>query len=514
MPFALFVFHSLLFRNWIIDDAGISYAYSRNFASGYGFVSQPGMSPVEGFSNFTWVVLLTPFFSLKTFDPLITPKITSFILVLFSYVIIYKIFLQVSNYPVFGTFFTLLFLSSNTSFVIWTVSGLENPLYVMLIVTVLWKIIDYGVCKNPAESAITIAILSSLCALTRPDGILYAGIFPVFAFIDFLSRKTSHKKLYISLFLYVGVFVLVFGSYVFFRYLYFGDIFPNTYYAKGGAISLSILNWLVKIKALLVSVGINKYLFIIVFSASIYLGIKKDIPQKLWGLTITLLISLLIYILLPDDWMREFRFATPFFALFYIFIYSLSELVYEKIRLNRIANGVIVTFLLLLVLTSIPSFFQRSTDFAKNPTVPFTMVAQLYGYRYNEYAKVLGISNGSMLVPDLGGTLYYSHLKVYDLAGLTDKVIARNLGRNQIFYDYVFDTIKPTFINTHDWWAYVSNFDKDPRFRRDYVAIYETNDRWIVEGAGESIFSGDYVRKDAITNVNALLLIQPSFNDK
>lgn len=513
-PFVLFASHSLLFRNWIIDDAGISYVYSRNFALGYGFVSQLGMSPVEGFSNFTWVILLSPFFFLKIFDPIITPKIISLILVLLSYLIIHKIFLQTSNYPALGTFLTLFFLSLNTSFVVWTVSGLENPLYIMLIISILWKTIIHNACDNPAKSATTIAILSSLCALTRPDGILYASVFPAFAFIDFLSDKTLRKKIYNSLFLYVGVFALVFGSYMFFRYFYFGDIFPNTYYAKGGAVSLSIFGWLTKISALLISIGINKYFFVIVFSTFIYFCINKNIPKKLWGVIITLLISLLIYILLPSDWMPEFRFATPFFVLVYISIYSLFELIYKKIRLNRIANGVIVMFLLLFIPASIYSFFQRSTDFAKKPTVPFTVVAELYAYRYNEYAKTLGVSNGSILTPDLGGTLYYSNLKVYDLAGLTDKIIARNLGQNQIFYDYVFDTIKPTFIHTHEWWAYAPNFDTDPRFRQDYVAIYETIDPWIFARTGESIFSGDYVRKDALKNPNVLLLIQASFNKK
>lgn len=514
LPFVLFAFHSLLFRHWIIDDAGISYVYSRNFALGYGFVSQPGMNPVEGFSNFTWVILLTPFFFLKIFDPIIIPKIISLILVLLSYLIIHKIFLQISTYPELGTFLTLFFLSLNTSFVVWTVSGLENPLYIMLIVSILWKTISHDTWTNPAKSAATIAILSSLCALTRPDGILYASIFPVFAFINFLSDKTSRKKIYDSLFLYVGVFVLVFGSYMFFRYFYFGDILPNTYYAKGGAVSLSIFDWLTKIRDLLISIGINKYFFVIVFSTFIYFCISKNISKKLWVVIITLLISLLIYILLPPDWMPEFRFATPFFALAYISIYSLSELVYKKIRLNRITNGIIVTFLFLFALASTYSFFQRSTDFAKKPTVPFTVVAELYAYRYNEYAKMLGISNGSILTPDVGGTLYYSNLKVYDLAGLTDKVIARNLGRNQIFYDYVFDTTKPTFIHTHEWWAYASNFDSDPRFRQDYFAIYETIDPWIFERTGESIFSGDYVRKDAIKNSNVLLLIQASFTNE
>ena len=106
LPFALLVLHSLLFRTWIIDDAGISFAYSRSFAAGHGLVSQPGTNPVEGFSNFTWVMLLAPFFALRIFDPILTPKIVSLLLVLGSFVVIWKIFRESAvKYPQLGTFF-------------------------------------------------------------------------------------------------------------------------------------------------------------------------------------------------------------------------------------------------------------------------------------------------------------------------------------------------------------------------------------------------------------------------
>jgi len=42
----------------MVDDAGISMAYAVNLAHGYGLVSQAGRTPVEGFSNPAWVVLL------------------------------------------------------------------------------------------------------------------------------------------------------------------------------------------------------------------------------------------------------------------------------------------------------------------------------------------------------------------------------------------------------------------------------------------------------------------------
>lgn len=510
LPFALFILHSLLFRNWIIDDAGISFVYSRNFAHGYGFVSQPGMRPVEGFSNFTWVILMSPFFITKIFNPIITPKIVSLIIILITFITVEKIITLISKYPKLGTFIVLTLLASNSSFVIWTVSGLENPLYTLLISLILWQSSKYSMCEiNSAKLPITISILSALCALTRPDGILYASIFPFSIFNDLVLGKRKSKNALKLLLLYFGVFVMVFGSYMVFRYFYFNDIFPNPYYAKGAGLSISLYEWREKLTNILTSIGVSRFLLVGIFIMFFYVGITKNITRPYFILLVTLLIATLIYVLLPSDWMPEFRFATPFFLLFYIFAYSTSEIVYKITKPQKYVSILVILLALFFTSNSMAAFFARSNNFAKSPTVPFTLVAELYADRFNEYAVKLGIKNGSILAPDIGGTLYYSHLKVYDLAGLTDKVIARTLGKNQsVFYDYVFDTLQPTFIHTHGWWAYISNFDADPRFRQNYIAINETEDSWILTTMNTSMFSGDYVRKDSIKSYDILLNIQ------
>ena len=42
LPFSVFLAHGAFFSGWEIDDAGISYAYARNLATGNGLVAQPG----------------------------------------------------------------------------------------------------------------------------------------------------------------------------------------------------------------------------------------------------------------------------------------------------------------------------------------------------------------------------------------------------------------------------------------------------------------------------------------
>src|SRR5215468_4863974 len=67
-PLALYVGHGALFGGWLIDDAGISFAYARNLAEGHGLVSQPGAPPVEGFSNPAWTLLLAALQAVGLFD--------------------------------------------------------------------------------------------------------------------------------------------------------------------------------------------------------------------------------------------------------------------------------------------------------------------------------------------------------------------------------------------------------------------------------------------------------------
>jgi hypothetical protein len=142
----------------------------------------------------------------------------------------------------------------------------------------------------------------------------------------------------------------------------------------------------------------------------------------------------------------------------------------------------------------------RTADFASNPTVPFERVRE-FARSYDELARVLGSGRSSLLTPDLGGMLFESQLRIYDLAGLCDRTIARSLMSDGVaFRDYVFETTRPTFIHVHASWADWARLHADPRFARDYLFLHETweRPRGAETGTGEP-WAGDYVRRDALS---------------
>jgi hypothetical protein len=123
----------------------------------------------------------------------------------------------------------------------------------------------------------------------------------------------------------------------------------------------------------------------------------------------------------------------------------------------------------------------------------------VYGERFNHYAERLDIADASLLLPDLDGTLSCSKLRVWDLAGLCNRTLGRALGKDPAtVYAYVFEVIRPTFIHVHDYWAREANLEADPRFRRDYVPLYEVEDPWIADRFHTQRHSGDYVRRAAV----------------
>jgi hypothetical protein len=518
IPFFIFIAHAVMFGNYIIDDAGISFAYSRSLAGGFGLVSQPGKLPVEGYSNFTWVLLMAPFFVIHAFDPIITPKIIGGLLTLATFILVHLILKRTTDHPFIGTAIVLTFLASNTSFVMWAVAGLENPLYVFF-VTLLVYLTILNLKQTNTKRIIGIGIIAALCALSRPDGVLYSLVYPGITVLQWLFAKEKQpiKDIIKILTIYAAAFLSLFGGYAIFRYFYFHDFYPNTYWAKGGGLSFEPKEWYEKIRDLLKSLGLTRYTLAGFVGIVLFTLITKSVKKlEEWVILIALLISFAIYTLLPIDWMNEYRFATPFILLFFlsscIILYRFSE----KILPNKKAS--IAVFLLIFALwgiKSFPKYYQRTQVQAKDPLISFTHITETYAIPFNEYAEALEIEDGSLLVPDLGGTLYYSNLTLYDMPGLADKTIARTFNPDRDkFRDYIFDEVKPTFIHTHGIWTYKTRFSNDPRFIRDYVAIEAYNEKVNndsdQDGSQEEFISGNFVRKDAIKDPQLLIDLQES----
>ncbi|MEJ5225971.1 MAG: hypothetical protein WHV44_16040, partial [Anaerolineales bacterium] len=243
-PFALYVLHALYFGRWIIDDAGISYAYARSLAQGYGLVSQPGMPPVEGFTNFAWVLLLAPFFWLGLFDPIVTPKVLGMALTGLTFWLAARTLQRVSPHPRLGAVIVLTLLALNTSFVVWSISELENPLTACLTALLFYRLTDWQTAAFTPSRTARLAGLAFLITLTRPDGLLFAVVFPSLLAIQAARRVVSARAALRTGARYAAVLILLLGGLTLFRYLYFGDLLPNTFYVKGGSLTENLVNLL------------------------------------------------------------------------------------------------------------------------------------------------------------------------------------------------------------------------------------------------------------------------------
>lgn len=505
LAFAILIAHSLLFRHWIIDDAGISFVYARNFADGYGLVSQPYQPPIEGFSNPSWVFLLSPFFALRIFHPIITPKVISIILTVISFSLLQKTIKRLGFGYGVGNF-VLILLAINTSFVVWSSSGLENPLYVCLIV-VLFTILATNSLTN--KRSVVISVIASLIALTRPDGMLFLLLFPIWIV---WTHRTHWQAAFRPLSRYSVGTVIVFGGYILFRLAYFRDALPNTYYAKDsvgaqyfGQVLFLIPDIDFKLLDLIGSTSglLRLWVLIIFLVAVVWIIAKNQFTQNYQLVGIFFLFTFALYMLLPPDWMEEYRFATPFYPFFYLLLAisvntTLSSL--QPANFNRLRFFFASLFLLL----SVTIFVPRSLTFAASPTVPFNRIANNYAFPFNTYAERLELEAASFLLPDLGGTLYYSELEIIDLAGLTDAIIARELYNDDKtrLHDYIFEERQPTFIHTHGFFNYRAQLDTDPRFDRDYVALCEFIDPLVLQSLGVESRAGDFIRRDVITDNN------------
>ena len=523
LPFLLYLLHSALFAAWVVDDAGISYAYARNLAFGHGLVAQPGAAPVEGYSNFLWVVLLAPFFALRLFHPIITPKVISVLIVLGTFVLVDRALRVYRESSRLVTFLVLTSLALNTTFVVWTVSGLETALYVLLIFLLFFECLKAVVSHSfTPRTAILCGIISGAIAMTRPEGCLYLVAYPLVWCIGLSSpRDALRRRALANPALFALVFLAAYGGFLLFRVLYFHDLFPNAYYAKGGP---GVRDWFTV--GLLLPQAMQKLLFLMMRTVAgplgtfVFLGLVVVTAYVVFArafrrehavLLVFLGLTMAGYLLLPVNSLGGFRYGTP--VLIFLYLYAAvicCAALHDSGWSPDFKRRLVVAGLTIYFLGGVAMFGFLSLRFARNPVVPFSWGAERYGARFNHYQDVCGLRNASLLLPDLGGSLYASRLRLYDLGCLCDKEMPRAMAQGPAaVHEYVFERLKPTFIVAHGPWSLAARFDTDPRFRQEYVPIYEYVDRnWQpADGAqgGLRVHSGEFVRRDVLKGKPALL---------
>lgn len=523
LAFAVYLAAAALLGGWLIDDAGLSFAYARNLAQFDGLVSQPGRAPVEGFSNFLWVLLLVPSFWTGLFHAVATPKLLGAALMLTSFALVQWVFRRRTGREWPGAAATLL-LATAPPLVIWSTSGLENSLTLALAV-LLWTLLS----ERPHLWASSSGVVAALLALTRPDGVVFVLAAPLLCLAGLATRRESLRDAGRSVGLHLTAFGAVYGPFLAFRYATFGLPNPHTYYAK----RMHSGHW-EHLQAVLAAPGalftkawdlgrgvagpVGPWLLLAALGAFLALAVRRRVPRPLAAAAALQGLGAAAFLWLDDDWMGEYRFATVAVA------FSLVTLTFVAAALvdwlggaGRRRAALAVAGIAGCVLAQ--GFLPRITRFASAPPTPLADVRRGYAARFDAYAARLKVDHPSVLLADVGATLLESNLRVYDLAGLCEPAVVQKLRRwtqywqpeHPEFNDWVFDEVKPTFISTRQFWTLVTRFEDDGRFARDYAAIDAVPDEYLRQAYGVELRSGDFVRWDALGGPAALDEMRASY---
>lgn len=426
---ALYLYLSMNLFAWVIDDLYIYFRYVDNFISGNGIAFNKG-EHVEGFSSFLWFMYLSLCGAINL--PLeAAAKYTGLAISVVNALLTYKI-----SSHIFPGRFALIapaMMMFSLPYMLWSVSGFEIMLCIFLILLSAFIVLT----KNSKRYMILLSVLLFMLCITRPEGILTAVA--IFAYMYFFREMRSELKFPSLLFISMLLLFLIF------RFFYFGDILPNTYYAKIGHGLIGSYELRSYKNGLMYFIFFLKsnpqFIPAIMFSAFI---IFKAMHNRIMILFVMLLACQLIFMTFSGgDWMVQYRFAVPAIPLLAIITAGFLQTLAGAMNQRTYAASTVA--ILLCLITAISLKYNDYSVIHREITLWNNLKS--ISPSMNEV-----ISKGSLAASGACGIMPYfmSDVKFIDMVGLTNREIARNGYRSGIWFErslpgYVY-SLKPEWL--------------------------------------------------------------------
>ncbi|HEY6867691.1 MAG TPA: hypothetical protein VI792_10565, partial [Candidatus Eisenbacteria bacterium] len=220
---ALLFMASLLaiFRAYLVDDSFITFRFARNLAEGHGVTWNPGEPPVEGYSNFLWMILSAG--ALRAgLDPLLVARLLAIASDLLAALAVYRLARSLSGSAPAARL-SLIVFAAVPAFALWTMSGLETALTVLLALTFFLACArEFPGTALPWRTA----ACADLLVLARPEAPLFVGL----ALVPLLLAPAPGRGRWVARFgMLASPVVLAYGVW---KWRTFGTIVPNTASAK------------------------------------------------------------------------------------------------------------------------------------------------------------------------------------------------------------------------------------------------------------------------------------------
>ncbi len=280
------------------DDAYITYRYARNFAAGDGLLFNPGRPAVEGYSNFLWTVILAGAARLGLDIPTAAKSLGAALAAL-ALAGMARLLIR-SGYRGTTIWIAGLWLAASGSYAMWSISGMETGLVAALLVLSLLLLTSEEQRGRGFASGLALALV----ALSRAEGaVFFLAALAVRAWGHL--RGTTTRSLAAD-----GVWALAFlalvGVHLAWRVGYYGELLPNSVYAKsGGAYLYHALRGAYYLFQFLGGAG--ALLVLVALLAGLLHSHQPLVRHSLAGLAA----YFAVITLAGGDWMPQFRFYAP-----------------------------------------------------------------------------------------------------------------------------------------------------------------------------------------------------------
>ena len=410
------------FNRFIQDDAFISLQYAKNLSSGLGPVWYAG-ERVEGYTNFLWVVLLSIPHAFGVDAVSFTYGLS---LALFGVSQLLLMFVAKSfGLSVMGQLIFLMLVGSNYTFSAYATGGLETPLVVCLYYGLLTLVLRHSQQRyEKSYMVVVLAVMAAALAMTRLDsGVLCLPLFTVYFYQLYQKRAYRWRQALVVLGIFSLCLGLVLGPWVIWKWRYYGDFLPNTYYLKMGSKTS-------------VEFGVS---YLLEFFTSYWLVVILPFlwqrvramsygPLLQWrSLPLLTLAIWFVYILRTGGDFMEFRFMVPVIPLLFLEF----ALALDSYAANQRFKLAAVVF---LVAGSL--YHRLNFDvFKGHDGLRIESVENLREHMYGDQswigvgetlAELFPEKDLKIAVTAAGAVAYYSGLATLDMLGLNDRHVARN----------------------------------------------------------------------------------------
>ncbi|AFM24767.1 glycosyltransferase family 39 protein [Desulfomonile tiedjei] len=403
-------------NRFIQDDAFISFRYALNLVKGHGLVWNPG-ERIEGYTNFLWTLFMAiPHFMGTDVVQFATWLGMAFFLG--TLLLTYRTALEISNSQA-TALLTLVLLSTNYTFSAYATGGLETQMQTCLLMgCVLLAMV--GTRKKAGGGMLAgYSVLAGLSILTRLDSAVYLIPVTLMLFRSISGRGSRSEQISRIVLLCLPAVLLVLPWFLW-KLSYYGDIVPNTFYAKFNT-QTSMVRGAQYLFSFYAAYWLLPFVILLPFSLRFIL---ERSPRHILPITVVILLWSGYVVFVGGDFM-EFRILVPIIPLLMMFI---AWLIVEFVRQMEIRYA-----LVLLVITG--SAYHAIT-FEMNGKIGYESISFLEKHLTPDggnwidmgraLAKEFNADSDVAIATGASGAIpYYSGLRAVDLYGLTDEHIAK-----------------------------------------------------------------------------------------